>query len=55
MQVYCPSGKVSGELNYQFGDQAAVQDFSIKATVNSCDENPVLWKFYKYSTDQISE
>lgn len=55
MQVYCPSGKVSGEINYQFGDQAAVQDFSIKATVNSCDDDPVLWKFYKYSTDQISE
>ena len=55
MQVYCPSGKVSGELNYQFGDQAAVQDFSIKATVNSCEEDQILWKFYKYDTSEISE
>lgn len=55
MQVYCPSGKVSAELNYQFGDQAAVQDFSINATVNSCEDEPILWKFYKYDLSEIKE
>lgn len=51
LQVVLPAGKVSGEINYQFGDQAAVQDISIEA-MTTCGEKS-LWKMYRYNMDEI--
>lgn len=50
-QLVMESGKVSGEINYQMGSDAAVQNVSIEA-LQSCGEKN-LWKLYKYDMTEI--
>lgn len=52
LQIVLPSGKVSGEINYQMGDQAAVQNITIDATTSCGDKS--LWKLYKYDMTEAS-
>ena len=50
-QLVMDSGKVSGEINYQIGSDAAVQNVSIEALQACGEEN--LWKLYKYDMTEI--
>lgn len=50
-QLVMESGKVSGEINYQMGSDAAVQNVSIEA-LQACGEKN-LWKLYKYDMTEI--
>lgn len=50
-QLVMESGKVSGEINYQMGTDAAVQNVSIEA-LQACGEKN-LWKLYKYDLSAI--
>ena len=50
-QLVMESGKVSGEINYQMGSDAAVQNVSIEA-LQACGEKN-LWKLYKYNGTEI--
>ena len=50
-QLVMESGKVSGEINYQMGSDAAVQNVSIEALKNCGDTN--LWRLYKYDMTEI--
>ena len=50
-QLVMESGKVSGEINYQMGSDAAVQNVSIEALTNCGDRT--LWKLYKYDMTEI--
>ena len=50
-QLVMESGKVSGEINYQMGSDAAVQNVSIEALKICVDTN--LWKLYKYDMTEI--
>ncbi|HIR93999.1 MAG TPA: hypothetical protein IAB98_11340 [Candidatus Egerieimonas intestinavium] len=52
-QMVLPAGKVSGEISYQLGDQAAVQSLSIDA-MTTCGEKS-LWKLYKYDMSEITD
>lgn len=52
-QLVMESGKVSGEISYQMGSDAAVQNVSIEAT-QACGERN-LWKLYKYDLSAILE
>ena len=52
-QLVVESGKVSGEINYTMGNDAAVQNVSIEA-LSSCGEK-TLWKLYKYDLSAILE
>lgn len=51
LQLILPAGKVSGEINYQMGDQAAVQSLTIDAMTTCGDKS--LWKLYKYDNTEI--
>lgn len=53
LQMVLPAGKVSGEINLQMGDQAAVQNLSIDAMTTCGDK--ALWKLYKYDMTDVSE
>lgn len=50
-QLVMEAGKVSGEINYQMGTDAAVQNVSIEA-LTSCGEKN-LWRLYKYDMTEI--
>ena len=52
-QLVMESGKVSGEISYQMGADAAVQNVSIEA-LQACGEKN-LWKLYKYDYTEIKE
>ncbi len=52
-QLVMESGKVSGEINYQMGSDAAVQNVSIEA-LQACGEKR-LWKLLKYDYSEIKE
>lgn len=52
-QLVMESGKVSGEINYAMGNDAAVQNVSIEA-LQSCGQKN-LWKLYKYDLSAILE
>ena len=52
-QLVMESGKVSGEINYAMGNDAAVQNVSIEA-LTSCGEKN-LWKLYKYDLSAVLE
>lgn len=51
LQIVLPAGKVSGEISYQFGDQAAVQSVSIEG-MTTCGEK-TLWKLCKYDMSEV--
>ena len=52
LQLYLPSGKISGEIDLSFGDQAAVQNINIEATTSCGDKS--LWKLRKYNLTDVS-
>lgn len=52
-QLVMESGKVSGEINYQMGDNAAVQNVSIEA-LQACGEKS-MWKLFKYDLSAVLE
>lgn len=51
LQLVMASGKVSGEISYAFGDDAAVQSISIEGT-QACGEKN-LWRLYKYDMTEV--
>lgn len=54
LQILCPQGKISGEIDMSFGDQAAVQNISITALTDTCDdETQTLWKLFNYDMEEI--
>lgn len=52
LQMVLPAGRVSGEINYQMGDQAAVQNLTIDC-MSTCGDK-TLWKLYKYDMEDVS-
>ena len=52
-QLVMESGKVSGEINYTMGNDAAVQNVSIEA-LQACGQAN-LWRLYKYDLSEILE
>lgn len=53
LQVVLPKGKISGEVDISFGDQAAVQNIAVEAMSTICDENQTLWKLYDFDENEI--
>lgn len=54
--MYLPSGKVSGNLEMTFGDQAAVQNFEIEALQSGCrGASKTLWKLFTYSEEDVTD
>lgn len=53
LQVVLPKGKISGEVDLSFGDQAAVQNIAVEAMSTICDQNQTLWKLYDYNENEI--
>ena len=53
LQVVLPKGKISGEVDISFGDQAAVQNIAVEAMSTICDQNKTLWKLYDYDENEI--
>lgn len=50
-QLVMDAGKVSGEISYAMGTDAAVQNISIEALATCGDRN--LWRLYKYDMTEI--
>lgn len=56
LQMYMPSGKIDGNLEMAFGDQAAVQNFSIEAMTSGCaGSNKTLWKLFTYDEEDVTD
>lgn len=56
LQVVMEKGKISGELDLSFGDQAAVQNVAIEALTSACSgESKNLWRLYTYNEEDISD
>lgn len=54
LQIVAPQGKISGEIDMSFGDQAAVQNISIEALTDVCDDKTqTLWKLFNYDEEEI--
>lgn len=53
LQVVLPKGKISGEVDISFGDQAAVQNIAVEAMSTVCDTDATLWKLYDYDEQEI--
>lgn len=53
LQLVLEKGKVSGEIDISFGDQAAVQNIAVEALSNSCAESSTLWKMFTYDEEEI--
>lgn len=52
-QLVMEAGKVSGEISYQMGSDAAVQNISIEGT-STCEGN-TLWKLFRYDMTEIEQ
>lgn len=55
LQVVLPKGKISGEVDISFGDQAAVQNIAVEAMSTICDTDSTLWKLYDYDEQEIAD
>lgn len=55
VQIKMERGKISGALDLQFGDQAAVQNIEIEALTNVCDQNQSLFEIYIYDMDNVTD
>lgn len=53
LQVVLDRGKISGELDLSYGDQAAVQNIAVEAMTNVCSENKTLWRLFTYDEEEI--
>lgn len=54
MQICMPSGKISGEIDMSFGDQAAVQNINIEATTSCGTSGKNHWTLRKYDLDNAT-
>ena len=54
LQLVMPSGKISGAINWQFGDNAATQNVEIEALSNVCSDENELFVLYTYDEANIS-
>ncbi len=56
LMVVMEKGKISGEINMEFGDKAAVQNVAVEAMTSACaGASKNLWKLYRYSEDDIDD
>ena len=56
LQVVMESGKISGELDLSFSDQAAVQNVAVESMASACyGASQNLWKLYTYDEEEIVE
>lgn len=53
LQVIMEKGKISGEVDLSFGDQAAVQNVAVESLSTVCDQNKVLWRMFTYDMEEI--
>lgn len=54
LQVVMDKGKISGEIDLSFGDQAAVQNVAVEALTSACSgESKNLWRLYNYDEEEI--
>ena len=54
LQVVMERGKVSGNFELAFGDQAAVMNVEIEGMTGTCsDETQALWTLYDYDMSKI--
>lgn len=54
LQVVMESGKISGELDLSFSDQAAVQNVAVESMASACyGASQNLWKLYTYDEEEI--
>jgi len=53
LQVVIEKGKISGEIDLTYGDQAAVQNIAIEAITSVCSGSQNLWKLYTYDMQEI--
>lgn len=55
LMVVMEDGKISGEIDLSFGDQAAVQNVAVEAMYNACGETKNLWKLYNYNMEEVDD
>lgn len=53
LQVVLDKGKISGEIDMSYGDQAAVQNIAVEALTNVCSDNKTLWRLFTYDEEEI--
>lgn len=54
LMVVMEKGKISGEIDLSFGDQAAVQNVAVESLVSACaGEGKTLWRMYTYDESEI--
>jgi len=53
LQLEIPTGKISGEIDWQFGDSAATQNVNVEALVNVCSEDNELFVLHTYDEVNI--
>lgn len=55
LQVVMEKGKISGEIDLSYGDQAAVQNVAVEALTDVCSDTKSLWKLYTYDEELIED
>lgn len=56
LQVVMEKGKISGELDLSFGNQAAVQKVAVEAITSACSgESKNLWRLYTYNEEDVTD
>lgn len=56
LQVVMEKGKISGELDLSFGNQAAVQNVAVEAITSSCSgSNKNLWRLFTYDEKDVTD
>ncbi len=53
LQVVLPKGKISGEVDISFGDQAATHNIAVEAMSSACETSAKLWSLYSYDEEEI--
>ena len=53
LQVVLPKGKISGEVDISFGDQAATHNIAVEAMASACETSTKLWSMYAYEEEEI--
>jgi hypothetical protein len=56
LQAVMQKGKISGNMDYSFGDQAAIQNIDIESMVKNCNGSTQnLWKLYNYNMEDVTD
>lgn len=53
MQIVLDKGRLSGEYNIGFGNQAATHQINVEATTTACSDDKTLWHLYVYNEDNM--